>query len=336
MSDAAFLATIRAKRKDRLPRLVYADWLDEHADPRGSLIRVEEEMREVPIFADRYWSLKKTRGKLRASADAAWLTAMDYGTHYEPVFREVPAGWKERFRLAREVVDRWFNVDLGDALAGRDQRQRAKMSAHISRIEDRVGRALPAALREWIAFDQDLRRLAPFLSNGIPDVEMMDGYGLVFLNLSEPPFIYFLAEDVLGQDDPPVNWVNAEDPESTGRLPSLSRFGVEYALRETGGAGAMIHWPGFAGAAQCAKVPNRLVADLETAVTVRAHLDGMTIFETRDLLAVLGQNSFYPESDANDLFIAARKPLTRAKLPPCLRQNFRPHTPTASGIFLGS
>ena len=43
MSDAAaLLATIRARPKDDAPRLVYADWLDEHGDPdRARLIRAQ-------------------------------------------------------------------------------------------------------------------------------------------------------------------------------------------------------------------------------------------------------------------------------------------------------
>lgn len=37
--EPAFLAAIRVNPKDRLPWLVFADWLDERSDPRGSLIR---------------------------------------------------------------------------------------------------------------------------------------------------------------------------------------------------------------------------------------------------------------------------------------------------------
>jgi uncharacterized protein (TIGR02996 family) len=45
MSDAAaFLAKIIAEPADDLPRLVYADWLDERGDPRGEFIRVQVEL----------------------------------------------------------------------------------------------------------------------------------------------------------------------------------------------------------------------------------------------------------------------------------------------------
>jgi uncharacterized protein (TIGR02996 family) len=41
--DRAFVAAVRATPADDLPRLVYADWLDEHDDPRGSYLRAEVE-----------------------------------------------------------------------------------------------------------------------------------------------------------------------------------------------------------------------------------------------------------------------------------------------------
>ncbi len=41
--EAAFIRAIREAPKDRTTRLVYADWLDERNDPRGDLIRLEDE-----------------------------------------------------------------------------------------------------------------------------------------------------------------------------------------------------------------------------------------------------------------------------------------------------
>ena len=32
--------------EDAAPRLIYADWLDERADPRGEVIRLAEQMRD--------------------------------------------------------------------------------------------------------------------------------------------------------------------------------------------------------------------------------------------------------------------------------------------------
>jgi uncharacterized protein (TIGR02996 family) len=55
--DEEFLAQVETTA-DRNARLVYADWLEERGDERAELIRVEEEMRLLPFYADRYWELK--------------------------------------------------------------------------------------------------------------------------------------------------------------------------------------------------------------------------------------------------------------------------------------
>ena len=60
-----FLNAIHAAPDDRTLRLVFSDWLDENDDPRGELVRVEEEMRQLPVFADRFWELKPRRNELR-------------------------------------------------------------------------------------------------------------------------------------------------------------------------------------------------------------------------------------------------------------------------------
>jgi cyclopropane-fatty-acyl-phospholipid synthase len=46
--DAAFLHAIGANPDDNTNRLVYADWLDEHDDPRGTFLRVECELAAIP------------------------------------------------------------------------------------------------------------------------------------------------------------------------------------------------------------------------------------------------------------------------------------------------
>lgn len=56
MSDrAALLAAIAAAPDDDTPRLVFADWLDEHGDhDRAALIRLQVELARLPVTADLY------------------------------------------------------------------------------------------------------------------------------------------------------------------------------------------------------------------------------------------------------------------------------------------
>ncbi|WP_171472587.1 TIGR02996 domain-containing protein [Frigoriglobus tundricola] len=143
-----FLNAIAAQPADRTLRLVYADWLDERADPRGELIRVEEQMRQLPVFADRFWELKLRRNELRTHAGAEWCGQMRYGTECEPVFRHgIPDGWRERWRLIREFTERWHRIPMPD-VGGR--------WAEIIEAEVRLGRRVPPSVREWIAFRHDV------------------------------------------------------------------------------------------------------------------------------------------------------------------------------------
>ena len=66
--DKGFLKAIKAQPCDGALRLIYADWLEDQADPRAELVRVEEEMRQLPIYSDRYWQLKPRRATLRKRA----------------------------------------------------------------------------------------------------------------------------------------------------------------------------------------------------------------------------------------------------------------------------
>ena len=58
--DEAFIRAIVAAPGDDAPRLVYADWLDERGDPRGSYLRLECEIRrnKPDIFAEGKWLAK--------------------------------------------------------------------------------------------------------------------------------------------------------------------------------------------------------------------------------------------------------------------------------------
>jgi sulfatase modifying factor 1 len=49
MTEQDFLDAILSDPKDPTPRLVYADWLDEQGDPRGELIRIQEELRQIAV-----------------------------------------------------------------------------------------------------------------------------------------------------------------------------------------------------------------------------------------------------------------------------------------------
>ncbi len=88
--DDAFVAAIQASPDDAVLRLVYADWLDEHDDPRGTLLRLELELfQRTPADPD-YATLRRQFEDLDATIDIAWRIAVCRLPH-EPPIEPLPA-----------------------------------------------------------------------------------------------------------------------------------------------------------------------------------------------------------------------------------------------------
>lgn len=114
MSSAAeFMPAIHADPDDDVPRLIYADWLEDRGDPRGEFIRVQCELadRRTPYF--RREELEQRERELLARHEAEWaaplrgwvnhwkfrrgfpdeilLTEWAFLTHADTLYRLVPA-----------------------------------------------------------------------------------------------------------------------------------------------------------------------------------------------------------------------------------------------------
>ncbi len=76
-TETALLAAIWASPHDDLPRLVYADWLDETGDPakaaRAEFIRVQCELARVGEFDDRTESLQEAEKRLLDEWRREWI-----------------------------------------------------------------------------------------------------------------------------------------------------------------------------------------------------------------------------------------------------------------------
>ncbi len=70
--DDAFIRTIVDSPGDDLPRLVYADWLDERGDPRGAYLRAELEWAKPWRDGNRPGDASEVRA-LGAGLDAVWV-----------------------------------------------------------------------------------------------------------------------------------------------------------------------------------------------------------------------------------------------------------------------
>jgi uncharacterized protein (TIGR02996 family) len=83
--NQAFLDAIIASPEDDTPRLVYADWLDEHGNPdRAEFIRVQIQRSRTSKYDPEWWLLLHRERELLAKNEAEWATPVAAITrHYE-------------------------------------------------------------------------------------------------------------------------------------------------------------------------------------------------------------------------------------------------------------
>ncbi|MCI0700666.1 MAG: TIGR02996 domain-containing protein, partial [Planctomycetia bacterium] len=74
--DEPFLRAILVEPDDRVSRLVYADWLDERADPKAEFIRIEARLTELPPDHEESAVLRRRRRELQAQLPAWWLAIL--------------------------------------------------------------------------------------------------------------------------------------------------------------------------------------------------------------------------------------------------------------------
>lgn len=136
-TDAAFLAAIAANPQDHLPKLVYADWLEEQGDARAELVRVQHALVNSTLSdleGEGWWGLRARYAALVATFDASWVNAASQGLRLE---------WIERLRAKGDVL-RFFQelAESGDPAA------MTKLAFHFWNIQG-VQHDYPNA-RRWL------------------------------------------------------------------------------------------------------------------------------------------------------------------------------------------
>jgi uncharacterized protein (TIGR02996 family) len=74
--DGAFVRAILDAPEDESRRLVYADWLDERADPRGEYLRLDVELARLPGRDPARSRLRERLDELRDATDPAWARSV--------------------------------------------------------------------------------------------------------------------------------------------------------------------------------------------------------------------------------------------------------------------
>jgi uncharacterized protein (TIGR02996 family) len=323
--ETPFLDAIRAQPQDVAHRLIYADWLEERADPRGELIRIEEEMRRLPVFSDRYWESKARCDVLRKTSPPEWIQILQYGNHWQPTFAHTPNTWQEWWRLVRVFVERWHELPFLPDVGGR--------SAEVHEVEVRLGRQLPPSVREWVAFAHDVRpQDFFFVLRDVYQMIKIDGQNAISLLLQcEADLHWAILHSDLQEDDPPVyefGWdFSLPDPESAFVLRSpvpasstVSTFALGYSLSCT-------HAPGGSFGTD-AKNPEVLYQQLCQTFPVHFVHGDFEIFESENLLVQL-----HHCPDGEYLKVHLFKEMPMEKLPSFLLDQTK-HGGWFSGMFM--
>jgi uncharacterized protein (TIGR02996 family) len=291
--EQAFLKAIKKKPDDCTARLVYADWLQEHDDPRGELIRIEEELPALPIYSDRYWELKPRRRELLKSAEKPWLKQMGYGsTDYQPVFADVPSGWKERWRLLREYVERWYQIpmeDVGSKLKPIPKNHKGPRGESFDPEElksvdqafskKKVWEGLPPSLREWILFIRELKLGVPnlCLANGDTHSFAESVERIEFYQEEGYRECYLIRAEDRHEPDPQV-WRSDYGEEPRFASPRLTTFALHMLLNQ--------YAPQFCGGPERQKMTKAFARRLAKAFPVRSSFDDLQLFERSNALAL--------------------------------------------------
>jgi uncharacterized protein (TIGR02996 family) len=71
--EQAFLTAIRDNPADATARLVFADWLEEHNDPRGEWLRLRTQLAQLPLGSPEFAPIKAREEELAPAALTEWM-----------------------------------------------------------------------------------------------------------------------------------------------------------------------------------------------------------------------------------------------------------------------
>jgi uncharacterized protein (TIGR02996 family) len=80
----AFLQDIKEYPDDDAPRLIFADWLDEHGDPRGEFVRLQCQLARMRVDDPRFEEMGRRQRSLQERHEGDWLRLIrDVGREWE-------------------------------------------------------------------------------------------------------------------------------------------------------------------------------------------------------------------------------------------------------------
>jgi uncharacterized protein (TIGR02996 family) len=83
----AFIREIAADPESDVPRLIYADWLEERGDPQGEFVRVQCELASLSVESDEIAELRAREAALMRQHRAAWVADVSAGIRWNSFCR---------------------------------------------------------------------------------------------------------------------------------------------------------------------------------------------------------------------------------------------------------
>src|SRR5690349_21170056 len=170
-ADAAFLAAIREQPGDDLPRLIYADYLDERGDPRGEFIRAQIERPTLPVGDPRRFELIARERELLHEHEEEWLgplAAVVSNHEFRRGFIDFVLVMTDAFLENVETIFAWVpvqHVKLRGALGWVKALAQRPELAYLTNIDLSFDH-LEAADARHLAASPHLKRLAHLNLNG--------------------------------------------------------------------------------------------------------------------------------------------------------------------------
>lgn len=109
MDTDPFVAAIHAEPDDDLPRLIYADWLDEHGDPRGPFVRAQLALARLPSDDPQRSEWAELEKELLAEHESEWIGELNeemFGWCFHRGFVEVKLDMSRFLDYENKWLDR--------------------------------------------------------------------------------------------------------------------------------------------------------------------------------------------------------------------------------------
>ena len=232
--------------------------------------------------------------------------------NYEPVFLSIPDDLNTRWKLLREFIRSWHNIDLhfdGDN------------SEVVEEEEKKLGFMLPSSFREWISLASELIEKVRFnIFRDSYKVTSLDTLSATTLLLqSEGNYYWAVKNENLALEDPPVDgyWLDyrmnperfiwfAKDAE---HITSFAMEHLAYFLRGTGG-----------GCSVKVTLDDEFLNEMKHSFDTYSRFDHLSIFEKPNIIAIIAPNIF---EGGHSLIVEIWKSVAKSEIPECIYERIK-------------